>query len=546
MTGDGSNPGRSVEISRRHGYLIRRIRFSSPAILAYAFLAGLPLLLLLTFTISSTLADGRDWLSVILPGGRRLALLLQTLAFALCVAAAGTAIGFIGAGALHFTQSGRLRRLAAVMIPSAAIPSHIHAMAWNALLLMVNGLLRNAGLPRIPDQGFFISGWVQMMALLPFSLGILLLGMRGMPAELLEAARVSADDRRTVLRILLPLSAPGLAASFAFLFLVSLLDYSVPSLFQVNLYSLGIFSEYSIRYDAAHAFLMSVPMLLISLPAAWALQRSLRRLPLTPAGRDEANRWSIRLPPWMRMLSGLSVVLFLLQLLVPLFVLTAQTWPAFSSLEWLTDAIPDLANTGLICLGTAVLTLPFAHSAAMAIDGKRAGHHIWWVLTMLPLAMPSPLIGIGLIQVWNGDALGWTELYGTLFMPILACTLRFLPFSVLLLLSSMKRMDRSLFDAALILQKNRRQTLFRVHLPLLSGAYAGAGLLAAVLTAGELGATLLLVPPGAGTLTLKIYNYLHYGQSEVVSCLCLLLYLIALSIGFILQRVSAPKLRRPA
>jgi iron(III) transport system permease protein len=110
----------------------------------------------------------------------------------------------------------------------------------------------------------------------------------------------------------------------------------------------------------------------------------------------------------------------------------------------------------------------------------------------------------------------------------------------------MKRMDRSLFDAALILQKNRRQTLFRVHLPLLSGAYAGAGLLAAVLTAGELGATLLLVPPGAGTLTLKIYNYLHYGQSEVVSGLCLLLYLIALSIGFILQRVSAPKLRRPA
>lgn len=545
MRGGKLNPGREVNTDRRDGIIHRRIGIPSPTLVLYALLAGLPLLLLLTFTINTTLTDGRDWQSLVLPGGRRLTLLLQTLAFALSVAVIGTGIGFLGAGALHFTQNRRLRQLAAVMIPSAAIPPHIHAMAWNALLLGINGLLREAGLPRIPDQGFFISGWVQMMALLPFSLGILLLGMRGMPAELLEASRVSADDRRTVMRILLPLSAPGLAASFAFLFLASLLDYSVPSLFQVNLYSLGIFSEYSIRYDAAQAVLMSVPLLLISLPAAWMLQHALRRIPLVPANNDGANRWPIRLPIWMRFLSGLAIVFFLAQLLVPLAVLTAQTWPAFSSMDWLLDAIPDLANTGLICLGTALLTIPFAHSAAMAIDGKRAGYPVWWVLTMLPLAMPPPLVGIGLIQVWNGTAFGWTGLYNTLFMPILACTLRFLPFSMLLLLSFLKRMDRNLFDAALILQKNRLQTLLQVHLPILSGAYLGAGLLAAVLTAGELGATLLLVPPGAGTLTLKIYNYLHYGQSEVVSGLCLLLYLIALSIGLILQRVIATAQRRP-
>ena len=43
------------------------------------------------------------------------------------------------------------------------------------------------------------------------------------------------------------------------------------------------------------------------------------------------------------------------------------------------------------------------------------------------------------------------------------------------------------------------------------------------LTLGELGATLLVIPPGQSTLTLRLYNYLHYGASEEVAGLSLLL-----------------------
>jgi len=525
---------------------ILRFHLPSGILVLYTLLAGLPLLLLSVQAFTAVAGGETEWRTLVFPQGRRLALLLQTLGFAFSVAIPGTLIGFAGAATLRFTRSRRIRHLSAFLIPSAAIPPHIHAMAWSVLVFWINGLLKRSGLPPLQDQGFTISVWVQMMALLPFAFGIMLLTLSGISNDLLEASRVTAPDRRTILRILFPIALPGLSASFSFLFLVSLLDYSVPSLFQLNLYTLGIFSEYSIRYDASHAFLMSVPLLFLSLPAAWLLQRSLRRLPLIPSGSGREARWPLRLPFWMHGLSCLSVLLLLLQLLVPLAVLAVQSLPALSSMDWLTDSLPNMGISLLIGVGTAFLTLPFAHAAALSIDSRRHNRHAWWWLVMLPLALPAPLIGIALIHTWNAGAFSWTSLYNTLFMPILACTLRFLPFAVFLLLSFLKRVDRNLIGAALILQKNSLHTLFRIFLPMLSGAYLGAGLLVAVLAIGELGATLLLTPPGAGTLTLKIYNYLHYGSSEAVSGLCLLLYLIALGIGLFLQKTATSNNRRPA
>jgi iron(III) transport system permease protein len=54
-----------------------------------------------------------------------------------------------------------------------------------------------------------------------------------------------------------------------------------------------------------------------------------------------------------------------------------------------------------------------------------------------------------------------------------------------------------------------------------------------VLAAGELGATLIVAPPGHATLTIKIYNYLHYGASEAVATLCLAMAAVALLAGLL-------------
>jgi len=51
------------------------------------------------------------------------------------------------------------------------------------------------------------------------------------------------------------------------------------------------------------------------------------------------------------------------------------------------------------------------------------------------------------------------------------------------------------------------------------------------LTAAELGATLIVAPPGRATLTMRIYNYLHYGGTDEAAALCLLMAGLGLAAG---------------
>ena len=504
-------------------------------------LAGLPVLILAGLVLAKLLTgELQQPLDILIPSGRRLSLFLQTLAFAVTVGLFSTATAFFSAFAVHISNNRMIRGLAFVILPMAVLPPHIHALAWGAIVRDLNRVLRHMSWALLPEQGFMLSAWVQSMALLPFAFGMLYLGFKTLPADVTEAARLLGTGTRTTLRVILPLQVPNLSAAFLLLFLLSLLDYSVPSIFQLNLYTLTIFSEFSIRYDAAHAFLLSLPLLAVSLPAAWGLQIALRRIPLSPAGNAKGK---VFLPShaMLRIPMTIALAIVLLQLLSPLFSLMGNAFSSLAQPHWLLDALPDMAGTLSTGLLAACIALPFTWAAADAIHHKRAGHRLWWLLLMLPLSLPAPLIGIGLIQVWNSKALHWTGLYSTLFMPALASVLRFLPLGVLLLISAMKRLDPGLLEAALILQRSPPHGLLRVRLPLLGSALAGAGLLAAVLSFGELGATLLLLPPGAGSLTIKIYNYLHYGQSDVVAGLCLILYLLALAIGAGLIRLFIPK-----
>ena len=61
-----------------------------------------------------------------------------------------------------------------------------------------------------------------------------------------------------------------------------------------------------------------------------------------------------------------------------------------------------------------------------------------------------------------------------------------------------------------------------------TGAPPRCASIVTVLSAGELAATLIVIPPGQETLTLRIYNFLHYGSPEAVAGLSLFLVLIVL------------------
>jgi iron(III) transport system permease protein len=85
-----------------------------------------------------------------------------------------------------------------------------------------------------------------------------------------------------------------------------------------------------------------------------------------------------------------------------------------------------------------------------------------------------------------------------------------------------------------------------VTLPLVAPGLVAAACLTFALTLGELGATLLVAAPGRGTLTMRIYTFLHFGASDRVAALCLLMVLAALLLGLAAMAALAVAARAPA
>ena len=233
---------------------------------------------------------------------------------------------------------------------------------------------------------------------------------------------------------------------------------------------------------------------------------------------DTSSRPSPRLgsPLWLGVLQWAAFAIVGVQVLVLFGSLVATSGGPGSIAYAVSTAMGDIEFTLFQAVATGVLCVPLALIAAERLKGSGG---LWWLLVLAPLGVPSPLVGIGVIRVVGASGF----LYGTWASPILGTLVRFAPVASLVALAQMKRSDLILFDAADVFRRSLTGVWGRVKLPLQAPGLAAAAILVFAFTFGEMGATLLTVPPGVGTVTLRVFNYLHYGGSDVVAGLCLVM-----------------------
>jgi iron(III) transport system permease protein len=503
---------------------------------AYILIVFLPLAVL-AWRSAAWLAGGGggDLLSA-----RRLGLLVRSAGLALAVAAAATLLGTLAALFLwrlplrRGQRSDGLQAARWLIFLLAPLPPYIHALAWMALTPAL-------GTPDITGpagSGVVMSAWVQVIAFLPLATALALVGLESVASGLVESARLARPDGQALRGVILPLAAPAILTGSGLVFLLSLTDYSVPSLYQVNTYALEIFSEYSASSLPERAFVLALPLLLLTGLATLLLVGGLRKSMAAAAesGAGAASGRSshrtgvdFQWPAWLSVLIGAALAAWLAQVGAPLGVLLAQTgsWTAFR--RSVMDARTEIGFTLLTAAAAGLLCLPLGLALAGELQRKGLRGWLGWFLVLAPLAVPAPLVGIGLIAVWNQDLP--VNIYGTAWMPVLAMLARFSALAALLALAQARRTDGRLFEAAEIFQPGLLKTWLSVRLPLVApGLLAAAGVVC-VLSAGELGATLIVAPPGQATITMRIYNYLHYGASATVAGLGLLMVLACVVTG---------------
>ena len=137
-------------------------------------------------------------------------------------------------------------------------------------------------------------------------------------------------------------------------------------------------------------------------------------------------------------------------------------------------------------------------------------------------------MGLGLLEMVNKSP--FHRLGRTVWMPALGLAVHYLPYLLLLLAGAFARLDRDKLALGRVLARSRGRYLFRVRLPLLRGGLLAAFAVAFMLSVADVGTVLMLMPAGMEPLSVKIYNYLHYGSSELVAGFCYFQVLLCMAV----------------
>ncbi|MFN8421851.1 MAG: hypothetical protein U0470_00130 [Anaerolineae bacterium] len=213
-----------------------------------------------------------------LPTARTLPIPARSVGFAAAVSAAAMALGVLVVTALWRRRATRASRaIWAKKLALAGVPPYVHALAWTSTMTAVSALGVTGAGRRIPFTGLPAAGWVSTLALLPLATALALVALEHVPRTLREAGQLERPDGAVLRRIVLPLAAPTLLMGAALLFLLTILDYSVTSLYQVTLYALEIFVAFSEKNEAAAAALSAVPLMVVCALVVALMARSLPR-----------------------------------------------------------------------------------------------------------------------------------------------------------------------------------------------------------------------------------------------------------------------------
>ena len=218
--------------------------------------------------------------------------LSRSIVTGLIAASAATVLAIPVAVYLRFRQ-GRGRVVALGIIVTALFSSYlVRIYAWRTLLGRdgaVNWLLQSLDITSGPTLALFYNRFAVVLTLvhiyLPFAVITLFSAFEAVEREVIDASRtLGSKSNQTARWVILPLTAPGLFAAFAFTFILSAGDYVTPQLVGGKsgaMIGQLISVEFLQTGDYSHGAALSmifVASVLVTLSAVYGLGRLVGRL----------------------------------------------------------------------------------------------------------------------------------------------------------------------------------------------------------------------------------------------------------------------------
>ncbi len=405
--------------------------------------------------------------------------------------------------------------------------------------------------------------WIHALAAVPWVMMVVALGAGHVDQALEDAALLDGGPRNLMWRVVLPRLWPWIGTAAALAIYPVLTEMVVTNLYQVPTVTEQVYLDASrgslsgLTYVAAAIGAM-IPLLALAF-GIWLWLPPWSGLNYRVAG---AIAKPLPLGRWRTWIATVTwgIVIFLAG--VPLVGLAAKAgWMPFVDENGMTNYGWSMRRFMTTCYGSATLfTSEFGWSAAIALlsaslalgttlllhwflrrRGMLAGH----IVMLAIISVPGPLVGLFVIWLLNRSQpfwLGW--LYDrTLAGPVLAQQFRLLPLAWLLSFAIFKSISQATREQAQIDGLKGLAWVRTVVLPTTKGMWVAAWVLLAVLSVGELSCSILVLPPGVTTVSMRLFEMLHFGMRHQDSGLCGLLVAVGWAASFVFWNTLSDRKR---
>jgi iron(III) transport system permease protein len=479
-------------------------------------------------------------------------------------------LGIAGAVLLYRTDLPFRRGLRFLVVLSLFVPLPLFTSAWQAVLgtggwlpRLATGMQADGSEWQPWARGMSSAIWIQAVAGLPWVVVLVGQGLCWVEPELEEDAQTVAGPWRVLTRVVLPRSLASVCAAGLWVALMVLTEITVTDMMEVRTFAEEVYVQFAPGDRAAlsRAVAVSLPAVAVT----WALVVGVTEwwqgsLPPRAVLLAPPRPFRLGAARWPSLAGVLLIIGFLVGVPVASLVWKTglagnpETWSAAVTLQHLTTVLRVRGGMVLLSLLLAGVCGLLAAGLGLVVCWLAVGAR-WFQAGALGLmalvwALSGPIVGLGLkdtiaaiLDRTDSYPLAVLLYYGPSPLPALwAHLIRFFPCAVAILWPVVRLLPPELRDAARLDGAGPGRELWHVVLPLTGGAALRAALAVAVLSLGELSAGKLVEPPGSRTFAHEVFDQMHFGVTNDLAALCLVL-LAAVVLGGVLWEGVARHVR---
>ncbi len=512
--------------------MAKRIVLSS----VFAVLVVAGLLPVLAMALKSITVDGHvsaENYRGLLTLGRAQTLITHSFALSLLTTFFATIIG-LPIGILLGKTDLPFKKLFLVLfaIP-LLIPPYITAISWFYILGregFISRLLGQSPAEVTSTWLFGLPGCVLILfsTFLPIVILLTVTYLKTINPRLEEAGRLVSGWPGVLKTITIPLILPGVLLAVMLVFLVSLGEFSVPAFLRYNVFPVESFTQFSAFLNFGAATVAAIPLAVVTFVVLALESHFLREktYQVRPA-HGTAFTEKIRLGRNRVWLFAVTAMLCLVIVILPSLVLVVQSL----SINAYSLAMARAGDSLIRSLMYAAIG-----ASALTVIGFLSGYLVqtralpFWrtadSLTIFLFALPSTVIGIGLISLWNRP---WTNfIYATPAIIIIGYIAQYAAITGRITVSMLTQIPPSMEEAAQVAGSGWLRRMALIVAPLAKRGLVAAWLVGFIFCLRDTGISMIVYPPGLDTLPVRTFTLMANAPAGLTSALCVIMIFAAL------------------